>query len=237
MLSASIIDVLSVNVNVIFVANDFSANTAALIGFFFQAVILVSSFFVGRQVDKTSSYYASLKLLLVTSSVSLTIFAALMSKNGEVATGDGMGVVFRVFLGVFVFLMAASLGPMQPVSTELAVDIVFPMSEALVLQLFMLSANAFGAVLVPIFELAQRFQGSEGLNLSLYILAFLFALCIIFFQFSDYDHDMMRLEQRLSERGGGVAEGGGVEADSTRSRVVSFQEETKRFEVRVVNAA
>ena len=144
----------SVNIDIIFVANGYDTNIASLIGFVFQVVILVASFFVGRNVDRTQKYYGSLKYLLIASMISLTVFATLMSKNGEIGDATLTGLL-QMFLGVFVFTLAASLGPMQPVGTEMAVEIVFPKSEALVLQLFMLCSNAFGALLVPIFEVAQ----------------------------------------------------------------------------------
>ena len=194
-LSSSMIDVLSVNIDIIFVSNGYDTNLASLIGFLFQVVILISSYFAGRYVDRTQKYYMTCKRLLVSSVFSLTVFATLMSDNGEFGESSlGRGGFYIVFL-LFVFVLGASLGPLQPVGTEMAVEQVFPLSEAMVLQLFLMLANIFGAILVPIFEFAQTYDAEDGLNVSLYILAFCSAACLLAFQFSEYNAHQITLKR------------------------------------------
>ena len=56
-------------------------------------------------------------------------------------------------------VVAALVGPLQPVSTELGVDVVYPLSENTVLVIQQLFSNLLSALFIPIFKaLKVRFR-------------------------------------------------------------------------------
>ena len=57
-------------------------------------------------------------------------------------------------------LVAGLLGPLLPVTTELAVEIAYPLSENTVLVILQLSCNLFSALFIPLFN-AVRDVGAD----------------------------------------------------------------------------
>jgi len=49
-------------------------------------------------------------------------------------------------------IIAATVGPLQPIATELGVEVVYPKSENIVLVVQQLAANLSSALFIPFFE-------------------------------------------------------------------------------------
>jgi len=49
------------------------------------------------------------------------------------------------------------------------IEIIFPMNEALVLQIFLIASNSFGALLILIFDELSEHHGAQGLIGGLYV--------------------------------------------------------------------
>jgi sugar phosphate permease len=138
--SAIVINTVSTYMETLLAARGHSRTYTGVVGFFFQIVVMMSSFVVGGYTDKHRTYY------FVT--ISLLVFGAVfLALCGYALRGGAQLSIWWMLL-----LIAAFVGPLQPVSTELGVEVVYPKSENIVLVVQQLGANLSSALFIPVFE-------------------------------------------------------------------------------------
>jgi hypothetical protein len=104
-------------------------------------------------------------------------------------------------------VVAALVGPLQPVSTELGVDVVYPLSENTVLVIQQLFSNLLSALFIPVFK-ALKNVGSDTIDetemferpdytFSFYLLIVIHTAATVFFatfngKYLRYEHELER---------------------------------------------
>jgi hypothetical protein len=106
-------------------------------------------------------------------------------------------------------IVAILVGPLQPVSTELGVDVVYPLSENTVLVIQQLFSNMLSALFIPCFK-AMKDVGRIGADettaerpaytFSFYLLIILHAAATVFFatfngRYLRYEHEQEKKAQ------------------------------------------
>lgn len=150
-----------------------------IVGGSFQFVIMIASLVMGNVTDKTRAYYSIIIGMLV------------MGAFGLAECGVNLDADKGMELRVSLIVVAALVGPLQPISTELGVETVYPLSENTVLVIQQLFSNLFSAFFIPCFKAFKNY----GLNpvgdkdqavqpeftFSFYVLIVLHALATVFF--------------------------------------------------------
>merc|ERR1712238_418388 len=111
-----------------------------IVGGLFQLIIMISSMILGQVTDKTRRYHAVIISLLVLGAFAL----AECGVSLDASRGDNL----ILSLG----LVAIMVGPLQPIATELGVEIAFPLSENTVLVIQQLFSNLLSALFIPLFQ-------------------------------------------------------------------------------------
>jgi len=111
-----------------------------IVGGSFQFVIMISSLIVGQFTDRSRAYYSI--------TVGMLVLGAFALAECGVNLDSDKGPALRWSL----VITAALVGPLQPVSTELGVDVVYPLSENTVLVVQQLFSNLLSAGFIPIFK-------------------------------------------------------------------------------------
>lgn len=164
--------------------------TVGIIGGLFQLLVMISSIIVGKFTDRSRAYYSVVIVLLLFGAVAL----AECNINLDAARGDS--------LKWSLLLAACLIGPLQPISTELAVDVSFPLCSNTVLVIQQLCSNLLSALFIPIFQ-ALKDYGSEAdsferpsYTFSFYLLIVIHGVATVFF--ATFNGKYMRLahEQR-----------------------------------------
>lgn len=107
-------------------------------------------------------------------------------------------------LRLSLIVVAMLVGPLQPVSTELGVDVVYPLSENTVLVIQQLFSNLLSAAFIPCFKSLKDFGAGDGeanaeerpeYTFSFYLLIVLHAAATVFFatfngRYLRYEHEM-----------------------------------------------
>jgi len=114
-----------------------------VIGGSFQMIIMLSSLIVGKYTDKTRMYY--------TVAIALLVVGAFALAQCGVRLDEDKGPALRVTL----LIVAALVGPLQPVATELGVDVAYPLSENTVLVIQQLFSNLLSAVFIQFFDMVR----------------------------------------------------------------------------------
>ena len=135
--SGIVINTLSTYMNYLIVGSN---QNVGIIGGSFQFIIMVSSLLVGRLTDRTRAYFGVIILLLV--------LGGFMLAKCTLCLGDDEN---NLRINWFWLLVAALVGPLQPVATELGVDVAYPLSENTVLVILQLFSNMLSAMFIPIF--------------------------------------------------------------------------------------
>ena len=165
-----------------------------IIGGLFQLLIMVSSLVIGGFTDRTRAYYSVSMAMLVLGAFAL----AECGVNLDEDRGNGLRWSLLV-VGILV-------GPLQPISTELGVDVVYPLSENTVLVIQQLFANLLSAMFIPIFKALKDVDLSKEPNLpeqpeytfSFYLLIILHAGITFFF--ASFNGRYLRLEAELEKK-------------------------------------
>ena len=108
-------------------------------------------------------------------------------------------------------LIAATVGPLQPVATELGVEVAFPQSENMVLVIQQLAANLSSSVFIPYFEKVKN-AGGEDLPeyaFSFMLLSGIHLAATVYFATFKGKYERLRHEQEAAKGGGGGWGGGG----------------------------
>lgn len=209
--SGIVINTLSTYMDYLVRLNGAGREYVGIVGGSFQVVIMISSLVVGKQTDKTRAYYSVTIVMLV-----LGAFA--LAECGVSLDADRGGD-----LRWSLIVVAALVGPLQPVSTELGVEVAFPLSENTVLVIQQLFSNLLSAMFIPFFK-ALRDVGTERISetelyerpqytFSFYLLIVLHAGVTVFFatfngRYLRYERELVRQEQ---EKRGRASEGDTME--------------------------
>lgn len=111
-----------------------------MIGGLFQLLIMISSLLIGAYTDRTRAYYSVAMAMLVFGAFGLSLCGVNLDED------EGNGLRWSLLLvGILV-------GPLQPISTELGVEVVYPLSENTVLVIQQLFANLLSALFIPLFK-------------------------------------------------------------------------------------
>jgi len=147
-----------------------------IVGFSFQAIIMISSIIVGRFTDRTRAYFSVIIALLVLGACAL----AECGVNLDAERGTG--------LKWSLLITAVMIGPLQPVATEMGVDVAYPLSENTVLVIQQLFSNFLSALFIPFFQRAKDFDMSSDneferpqYTFSFYMLIFIHAVSTVYF--------------------------------------------------------
>ena len=149
-----------------------------IVGGVFQALIMCSSLIFGGWTDHSRKYYFVILAMLVMGAFALSICNVDLDSN--------LGGDLRWNL----LVVAVLAGPLQPISTELGVEVVYPLSENTVLVIQQLFSNLLSAAFIPVFK-AMRTVGTvhkiPGMDkvpeftFSFYMLIIIHACSTIFF--------------------------------------------------------
>lgn len=193
--SGIVINTLSTYMDYLVRLNGAPRSYTGIVGGTFQFVIMISSLIVGKQTDKTRAYYSVTIAMLVLGAFSLAeCGVSLDSDRG----GD---------LRWTLIVVAALVGPLQPVSTELGVEVAYPLSENTVLVIQQLFSNLLSAIFIPFFKAlkdigATRMEGSEVVErpdytFSFYLLIVLHTGVTVYFatfngKYLRYEHELLK---------------------------------------------
>ena len=182
-----------------------------IVGGTFQAVIMVSSLIVGSLTDKSRAYYSVVIGMLVMGAFGLAECGVNLDSN--------KGADLRWSL----IVVAALVGPLQPVSTELGVDVAYPLSENTVLVIQQLFSNLLSALFIPFFK-ALKDVGTQSIGdtetferpeytFSFYLLIVIHAGATVFFatfngRYLRFEHELQKkAEEQQLERESEIANG------------------------------
>jgi Major Facilitator Superfamily len=195
--SGIVINTLSTFMDYLVRLNGAGREYTGIVGGSFQFVIMISSLVVGQWCDKTRAYY------------SITIGMLVLGAFGLAECGVSLDADRGNELRWALVIVAALVGPLQPISTELGVDVVYPLSENTVLVIQQLFSNLLSAAFIPCFK-AMRDIGTGTLadgvtpkpqyTFSFYLLIVLHAICTVFFatfngRYLRFEHEQDKLAE------------------------------------------
>lgn len=166
-----------------------------IVGGAFQFIIMISSLIIGKFTDTSRAYY------------SVTIAMLVLGAFGLAECGVSLDSDRGNDLRWCLIVVAALVGPLQPVSTELGVDVVYPLSENTVLVIQQLFSNLLSALFIPVFK-ALKNVGSDtsdetemferpDYTFSFYLLIVIHTAATVFFatfngKYLRYEHELER---------------------------------------------
>ena len=146
----------------------------------FQLAIMFGSIFLGGYVDRSKKYKpVSLALII------LSVFLLIPIGAGEVIP-DAYVLFSLVLLGF-------TVGPVQPICAELAVEVSYPEDENGVVALQQVCGNLFSAILVPILAFAAHGDLLFGKLSGDYAILIVLGLVTLGY-FTTFDAPLKRLE-------------------------------------------
>jgi MFS family permease len=116
----------------------------AIIGALFQLIIMISSIFIGTITDRSRSYFVITLILAILSVIALAECGVSLDEHraGNVRWS--------------LLVVSGCLGPLLPITAELAVESVYPLSENTVLVILQLSCSFFSALFIPLFKFVSN---------------------------------------------------------------------------------
>jgi hypothetical protein len=190
--SGIVINTLSTFMDYLVRLNGAGREYTGIVGGTFQFVIMISSLIIGKATDHSRAYYSVILVMLVLGAFGLA--------ECGVSLDADRGTDLRWTL----IVVAALVGPLQPVSTELGVDVAYPLSENTVLVIQQLFSNLLSALFIPFFK-ALKDVGKETFDdaelyerpeytFSFYLLIVLLASATVFFatfngRYLRYEHE------------------------------------------------
>jgi len=206
-LSAVVINTLSTYMDfLIRLGQHTSARTVVgIFGGLFQFIILLSSLFFGKRTDESRAYFSITIFLLV--------FGAFMLAECGIYLDNTEGKNLRWCL----LAVALLVGPLQPIATELGVDVTFPLGENGVLVIHQLFANLASASFIPVFErLSQKGNGPQY-SVSFYCLVCIHAFASLIFATFNGRYKRLEWEERTKKQQSNdknVATASGIKSDT-----------------------
>lgn len=147
--SGIVINTLSTYMDYLVRLNGAPRSYTGIVGGTFQFVIMISSLIVGKQTDKTRAYYSV--------TIAMLVFGAFGLAECGVSLDSNSGGDLRWTL----IVVAALVGPLQPVSTELGVEVAYPLSENTVLVIQQLFSNLLSAIFIPFFKALKNVGSTQ----------------------------------------------------------------------------
>jgi hypothetical protein len=138
--SGIIINTLSTYMDYLVTLNGAGREYVGIVGGTFQILIMCSSLVFGGWTDASRKYYFITLGMLIFGAFALAVCNVDLDSN---AGGD---------LRWNLLTVAVLAGPLQPISTELGVEVVYPLSENTVLVIQQLFSNLLSAAFIPIFK-------------------------------------------------------------------------------------
>ena len=189
--SGIVINTLSTFMDYLVRLNGAGREYTGIVGGSFQFVIMISSLLMGQFTDKTRAYYSIVVGMLV------------LGAFGLAECGVNLDADKGVELRFSLIIVAALVGPLQPVSTELGVETAYPLSENTVLVIQQLFSNLLSACFIPCFKAFKNFELSpvkhahqavhpQQFTFSFYLLIVLHAVGTVFF--ATFNGRYLRLE-------------------------------------------
>jgi MFS family permease len=183
--SGVIINTLSTFMDYLVTLNGAGREYVGIVGGTFQMLIMCSSLVFGGWTDASRKYYLMTLVMLTFGTFALSVCNVNLDAN---AGGD---------LRWSLLVVAILAGPLQPISTELGVEVIYPLSENTVLVIQQLFSNLLSALFIPLFKAlrdvrASGLDESENNNnilkhivphytFSFYLLIVIFALATCYF--------------------------------------------------------
>lgn len=195
--SGVVINTLSTFMDYLVRLNGAGREYTGIVGGTFQFGIMVSSLLIGKVCDKTRAYY------------SITIGMLVLGAFGLAECGVSLDADRGISLRWSLICVALLVGPLQPVSTELGVDVVYPLSENTVLVIQQLFSNLLSAAFIPCFKAMKDFGAVStedgaterpAYTFSFYLLIVLHAAATVFFatfngRYLRYEHELEKQAQ------------------------------------------
>lgn len=156
---------------------------------------MISSLIIGKQTDRTRAYY------------SVTIGMLVVGAFGLAECGVSLDADRGQELRWALIVVAALVGPLQPVSTELGVEVAYPLSENTVLVIQQLFSNLLSALFIPFFKALKDIGASDiddsemyehpQYTFSFYLLIVLHTAATVFFatfngKYLRYEHELQK---------------------------------------------
>ena len=213
--SGIVINTLSTFMDYLVRLNGAGREYVGIVGGSFQLVIMISSLIIGKQTDKTRAYY------------SVTIGMLVLGAFGLAECGVSLDADRGGDLRWSLILVACLVGPLQPVSTELGVEVAYPLSENTVLVIQQLFSNLLSALFIPFFKAlkdigTERMDASElyerpRYTFSFYLLIVIHAAVTVFFatfngrylRYEDEEAKKDKAERERNDLQNGIFDGSG----------------------------
>eukprot|EP00547_Thalassionema_nitzschioides_P001747 CAMPEP_0194214880 /NCGR_PEP_ID=MMETSP0156-20130528/16272_1 /TAXON_ID=33649 /ORGANISM="Thalassionema nitzschioides, Strain L26-B" /LENGTH=1143 /DNA_ID=CAMNT_0038943235 /DNA_START=349 /DNA_END=3780 /DNA_ORIENTATION=+ len=201
--SGIVVNTLSTFMDYLVQLNGAGREYVGIVGGSFQFVIMMSSLIIGKQTDNSRAYYSV--------TIAMLVFGAFALAECGVSLDADRGGDLRWAL----IVVAALVGPLQPVSTELGVEVAYPLSENTVLVIQQLFSNLLSALFIPFFKAlrdvgTERYDSSElyerpQYTFSFYLLIVLHAAVTVFFatfngRYLRYEHELAKKNKNEQER-------------------------------------
>ena len=138
--SGIVINTLSTFMDFLVRLNGAGREMTGIVGGSFQFAIMISSLLIGGMTDRSRAYY------------SVTIGMLVLGAFGLAECGVSLNSDRGSDLRWALVIVAVLVGPLQPVSTELGVEVVYPLSENTVLVIQQLFSNLLSALFIPCFK-------------------------------------------------------------------------------------
>ncbi len=205
--SGIVINTLSTFMDYLVRLNGAPRTYTGIVGGTFQFVIMISSLIIGKQTDKTRAYYSV--------TIAMLVLGAFGLAECGVSLDSDRGSDLRWSLVV----VAALVGPLQPVSTELGVEVAYPLSENTVLVIQQLFSNLLSAIFIPFFKSLRdigstKFEDGElverpQFTFSFYLLIVLHTGVTVYFatfngKYLRYEHELQKEESETRAYGPSV---------------------------------
>lgn len=194
--SGIVINTLSTFMDYLVRLNGAGKEYTGIIGGSFQFATMISSLLIGKVCDKTRAYY------------SITIGMLVLGAFGLAECGVALDADRGITLRFALIVVALLVGPLQPVSTELGVDVAYPLSENTVLVIQQLFSNLLSAAFIPCFKAMKDFGKGATLNematerpsytFSFYLLIVLHGAATVFF--ATFNGRYLRYEHELEKK-------------------------------------
>lgn len=200
--SGIVINTLSTYMDYLVRLNGSPRSYTGIVGGGFQFLIMMSSLVMGKQTDKTRAYYSVTTGMLVLGAFGLAECGVSLDSNRG---GD---------LRWSLLLVAVLVGPLQPISTELGVEVAYPLSENTVLVIQQLFSNLLSAIFIPFFKSLKDIGTTVVRNgeiierpqftFSFYLLIVLHTLVTVYFatfngRYLRYEHELQKKEEEAAE--------------------------------------
>ena len=138
--SGIIVNTLSTFMDYLVTLNGAGREYVGIVGGTFQLFIMFASLVFGGWTDHSRKYYFVILAMLILGAFALAVC------NTDLDSDAGGALRWHLLV------VAVLAGPLQPISTELGVEVVYPLSENTVLVIQQLFSNLLSAAFIPVFK-------------------------------------------------------------------------------------